>query len=541
MFDVATGIIDTGADLLGAVPKALLPDDLKQALDDACAPVEALDLEPVREELRTELQGISAAIDADVLADLKAAFDEVVAFLDTIDPEPLATDFEQSTFDPMVERLLAIDPTIPLADVISALDDVKQAVADFDPVAALKPVDDALDSVAQAIQGIDPAALLEPIESKLTELRTWVSDTLQLPQWPDRIKAIDTFVAQVTARLDPVPIVARLDGAWAGVVDGIRGEAQGTSVVGSIIASLMEGVGAPVRADALPEVLAWIRGDRDGAVVVRERLRRAATALDDAHTAVAALDLQALVGELETAHAQVLSAVTGQTDGSLLRLRLERTLQRSSPLTLLGAVVDARGEYAGQLGEAAGIVGLLGPSDRGEVRAIADGLGVAAQPLRPALQKPLDLLAGFGVDVSHVTSPRDLLADLLAQLSPARLLQPLVMLLDAIRTKLTSLADDGVVAPLLDAVTALQQAIDAIDLAPLTTELTAVRDELVAKVGALRPEAILGEVLTAFTDAKAALAAFDPLGPVRAVVDALEGRDHATVRGAATDEALRSR
>ena len=104
MFDVATGIIDTGADLLGAVPKALLPDDLKQALDDACAPVEALDLEPVREELRTELQGISAAIDADILADLKAAFDEIVAFLDTIDPEPLATAFEQSTFDPMVER-----------------------------------------------------------------------------------------------------------------------------------------------------------------------------------------------------------------------------------------------------------------------------------------------------------------------------------------------------------------------------------------------------------------------------------------------------
>src|SRR6185503_3319978 len=116
---------------------------------------------------------------------------------------------------------------------------------------------------------------------------------------------------------------------------------------------------------------------------------------------------------------------------------------------------------------AAGIVGLLGPSDRGEVRAIADGLGVAAQPLRPALQKPLDLLAGFGVDVSHVTSPRDLLADLLAQLSPARLLQPLVMLLDAIRTKLTSLAHDGVVTPLLDAVAALQLAIDAIDLAQL--------------------------------------------------------------------------
>ena len=50
--------------------------------------------------------------------------------------------------------------------------------------------------MAQAIQGIDAATLLEPIESKLTELRTWMSDTLQLPQWPDRIKAIDTFVAR---------------------------------------------------------------------------------------------------------------------------------------------------------------------------------------------------------------------------------------------------------------------------------------------------------------------------------------------------------
>ena len=67
VFDVATGIIETAADALGLVPKALLPDDLRKELEAACAPVEAIDLEPTRTELHTQLAAMIASIDAGAL------------------------------------------------------------------------------------------------------------------------------------------------------------------------------------------------------------------------------------------------------------------------------------------------------------------------------------------------------------------------------------------------------------------------------------------------------------------------------------------
>jgi hypothetical protein len=517
VFDVAIGIIDTGADLLGAVPKALLPDDLRQDLEAACAPVEAMDLEPVREELRTELAGIVSAIDTDVLDDLEAAFADVVAFLDTIDPEPPLTELEHQTFDEMVARLRDVDPTVPLADVLSALDEVKAAVAGFDLRALLQPVEDALDEVVHALDAISIDELIAPVEEQLTAFRTWVEETTGISTWADHLAAVDTAVTALAARLDPARLLATLDQAWDDLIAQVRG-AGGPPVLGTLVSGL---VGGSVEPESFAEVISWVRGERDGSTVVRERLRRALATLSAVQASVGALDVAAVTSELDAVQRSVLDALTAAPEDSLIRRHLELPVRLASPVALLGSTPANQDRYASELADAVGVLQLLAPSDRGEVTAIAFGLRQQVRPLDAVAAKAGDVLAVVGLQPSG-GGPRAALADALEKLPPSRLLAPLVTLADAVRAKLEAFVHEGIVAPLTDAVATIQGALDAIDLSFLSDEVRKVHDELVAKIEAIRPSAVLHDVLGALDDAKAAIVALDPLGPVRAVVDLLK-------------------
>jgi hypothetical protein len=526
VFDVATGVIDTGADLLSAVPKAMLPDDLRQELEEACAPVEALDLEPIRTELRAELHGIVASLDVTVLHDLEVAFQSVLDFLDSIDPEPLLQDLEEGAFAAMVDGLRQADPTTILAPVVAALDQVKAAVAAFDPTSALSPVEHALDEVTQALDAVDATSLLGPLEAQIDTFRHWVDETLGLSTWSDRLTSVDTIVAEALGRLDPELVLSALEQAWSSVVEQVRGDPTtsaglgGTSVVGTLVAGLAEGLGLAVHTESFPEVLAWIGGERDGSAVVRERLRRAAASIDRTRQAVAGLDLQGIVGELETTHRAVLSAITVYPEGSLLRMQFERPVALASPMASLGSSLANRDRYLSELGTASSVVALLAPSDRGEVQAIAGGLRANLAPLAVAPARLRQLLGVLGFDVGDL-SLREALARLLEQLGPDQL-RPLAGVVAAAKAKLASLVHDGVVVPLQGGVSTLTDALAVIDISFIGDEVRAIHDDLVQKVNDLRPTTILAPVLTAFEQAKQTLAAFDPFAPVKAVLDGLK-------------------
>jgi hypothetical protein len=120
VFDVAIGILDTGADLLGAVPKAILPDDLLQELEAACAPVEAMDLEPVRGDYAPSWRSIVSSIDADVLTELEAAFSAVVTF--PRHHRPGATAAHRTRIEHVRRdggRLRDVDPDLPCRSPMS--------------------------------------------------------------------------------------------------------------------------------------------------------------------------------------------------------------------------------------------------------------------------------------------------------------------------------------------------------------------------------------------------------------------------------------
>jgi hypothetical protein len=85
------------------------------------------------------------------------------------------------------------------------------------------------------------------------------------------------------------------------------------------------------------------------------------------------------------------------------------------------------------------------------------------------------------------------------------------------------------VAPLRGAVGDVQGAIAAVDLSFLRTELEDLHRELIEEIEALRPSALLGELVTAAEQVLERAAGFDPLAPVRQVVDDMKAAIDAVV------------
>ena len=520
-FDVSSGIIDTAADLLGAVPKALLPDDLKAELEAACAPVEALDLEPVRTELHATLQQIRDGIDVEVLTAVAEAQAAVVEFLRSVDPRPPLEEFEAGPFQDLVDQLRAIDPTVALAEVFEPLERVKEAVAGFDPAAVLQPVEDALDEVTAAIASFDPAALLAPVTQAVDDFRTWVTDTLHLDDLGAILDDVDAAIDRWLALLDPARVVAALDQGWDSLTAELSAGAAVNDPVGPLVAALTEGGRFDVRPASFTEVVAWIRGRRDGATVVRARLTRASDTLAATLAALAAVDLRAVVPQLEADHRRIVAALEAHPPGSRLRVSVGASVSGASPAATLGPAVEHRDRYVARLDADTTVARALASSARGEVTAIARGIATELTPLAPVPAKLHEVVALFGADPTGPGGLAGAARQLLDTFRPSVLLVPLVDAVLALRDALGRLAHEGVVAPLRGAVDQVTDAIDAIDLGFVADELAGLRDEVVGMVDAIRPTTVLAEVLTALDQAKAALAIFDPLGPAKDVVEAM--------------------
>src|SRR5262249_22686739 len=132
-FDTAIQALGTAKTVVAAVPVSLLPDDTRQELDQAVQPIKDIDFDTdVRDVLENALDEIMTSLNTDVLDEIDAAFHEVLAFLQGLDPRGHLQQFEQEDFDPMLERIRAVDPTEVLKPVQDAIDEVKGAVAGID-------------------------------------------------------------------------------------------------------------------------------------------------------------------------------------------------------------------------------------------------------------------------------------------------------------------------------------------------------------------------------------------------------------------------
>lgn len=522
VFDVSTGIINTAADALGLVPKALLPDDLKQELEAACAPVQSLDLEPPRAELHAQLGALTDSINADALDAVAAGYAQVQSFVASIDPHPHVADLETTAFSQLTSALDAIDPTEILAPVLDTLNEARAAIAEIDLHAILKPVDDALDKVAAVITSVDPSTLLAPVTGVLDQARTAVRDAMHLDELTTLLGTVDGAVASALARVPVVPLLDALDGAWADLVAGLRGGTDGTP--GGVTRGLLAGLLPGVPTEGLPEVVAWIRGERNGSTVVRGRIQRTATILTTAQQAIGGLGVRELTTELDQTHRALAGALAALPADSLLVRTLSGAILSTDPGPDLGRVVlNADGVQAAFAAAAADVQSAAAP-DRSEVQLAADGLASAFAPLSPLADKVRQVAAFVGVEEAELAGPggiRAAIASLASRLGPDVVLGILRSVATRLTDRIAALVHDGLVVPLTQVVGELTGLLNALSTEALLADLTAIRERLIALVEGLRPSTVLAAPLAAFDGIQHTLETFDPLAPVRTVVDGL--------------------
>jgi len=519
-FDTAIQALGTAKSVVAAVPVSLLPDDTRKELDDAVQPIKDIDFDTdVRDVLENELDAIVTALNTDVLDEIEQAYQEVVAFIQSIDPHAALQQFEQNEFDPMLARIQAIDPTEILKPVSDVIDEVKSTVAGIDlRHDVLGPLEDAFTQLEQAFDQLDPAAMLAPLEEQVGELRNSIAHALHLDELQAQLAHVDPFVAQILAMLDFDAVVSLLDAAWTGLEPAP--DPSGTSALATVITGLLQGVGLSLRMDSFSTVLGWI-GGADASAEIAGRLNDAAGAADDVLAVVQQVDPQTLVASVQPTYTAVSNAVQALPDGSLLRSQLEPMVAAASPLDLLGGAVDNRNRYLGSLTSLSALLHGLAASARSELNAIARGLRDALRPLTAIPDRVRALFARIGLDVTG-KSIRELVRELFEQVPPSRLLWPLSPVIASLKAKVAALVHDGFVAPLGDALNTVSGALAALDISFIRTGLQALHDQITADIEQLRPSVLLADVLNAFDETKATIAAFDPLAPVRTAIDAMK-------------------
>ena len=519
-FDTAISALNTAKSVVAAVPISLLPDDTKQELDSAVQPIKDIDFDTdVRDVLEQQLDAILTALNTDVLDEIGALYQEVVAFIKSIDPRAALQQFEQQDFDPMLARIQAVDPTEILKPVSDVIDEVKAAIAGVDlRKDVLGPLEDAFDELEKAFDDLNPAAMLQPVEDELGQVRASIANALQLDEWQARLALVDPFVTQMLARLDFDAIVSLLDAAWSQLEPAP--DPSGTSALGTVVSGLLEGAGLRLRMDSLGVVTGWI-GGADASAQIAARIAAAADEVDAVVAVVQRVEPQAIVASVQPTYTAVNGAVQALPEGSLLRDRLEPILAGAAPLDLLGGAVDNRNRYLASLTSLATLLRGLAASARSELNAIAHGLRDALRPLTAIPDRIKSLFARIGLDVVN-KSFRQLVRELFEQVTPSRLLAPLSPAIASLKTKVAALVHDGFVAPLTDGLGTIKGALDAIDISFIQKDLQALHDQIAADIDQLKPSVLLADVLNAFDETKATIAAFDPLAPVRTAIDAMK-------------------
>ncbi|MDJ0768554.1 MAG: hypothetical protein QNJ12_07150 [Ilumatobacter sp.] len=518
-FDTAIDIVDTTADVVGAVPLGLLPDDAKADLAEAVEPIKQIDVQrDVADVLNARLAEILDQLDTTVLDEIEQAYAEVIAFLESVDPGAPIEQLEADVYEPFLETLRAIDPTAILQPLDDAIAPVRDAIGGFDLGSdLLDPIDAALDDVQEALAPYEPSTLLAPVVTEIDEVRTAITEFLHIEELHGWLDQAEATVDEWVGRLDPDQFTTLFTGAFDRIVADVAGPSRGVGVVPAAIAGLLRSAGIDARPETYDTVSAWIRGEPS---VLQPRLTGPAGRIGELAEVVRQVDLTDLVAGLAPIHRGLVQQIEALPENSLLRLSVEIEVTAASPTELLGPFADAAAHYADALDAAASELDRLAGSERLIVDAVAAALRDALRPLSTIGDWVRSLLGRFGLDPSGKT-PREIAAELLATLSPDTVLEPL---LDAIRSfvdRLAALASDGVLQPAREIVTDVEAALAAIDIGFVADELDAIYADLLGAIDAIRPSAVLGDLLTSIEALQAELAGFDPLAPVEAAVTAM--------------------
>ncbi|KYG09179.1 hypothetical protein BE21_19325 [Sorangium cellulosum] len=517
-FDTASDVMNTGADALSLVPFGLLPDSAKRELDGVVAPIRAIDFRrDVVDVLTHELDAILDRLDTEVLDAISEEFGKVVAVLTELDPRRI-TDPLDAEFTAFVARVKAVDPEAALRPVFAAVDQIRTEIARIDVRArVITPVDQIFDQILGAIDRVDPAPLLQPVEDQVSAIRQQILDVTHIDQWADRVEDVHRAIDGFLARIDPTGLGDQLDRLLDRALGGPP--SRDGSVIGSMIASLVEGLGLHARPRSFVAVLGWITGD-DGAAEVRALVASAATALAHAHATVAGVDLRAIAAQLDVGFRRLRAAVEAHDAGSALRLRLDPMLAAAAPLDTLGALGSSQDRYLAALEATARAVETMTAHGLSEITATRTDLQTAFAPLSMLRARAIAVGRGLGLDLAG-GDLRAMVDPLLTALRPSRVLTLVGPIIAALRDKIRAILVEGLLTPVRAGIGELSALVANLDISVFRIELTALFTQVKAELGAMRPSVVLGPIIAELEAFRDALAAFDPLDPVKVVIATL--------------------
>ena len=517
-FDAAIDVIDTTTDVIDAVPFGLLPTDIQQEIVDLSRPVKQIDFEVISATLRGELEGIMDDLNGDVLDEVDAAYQAVIAFLVSIDPGAAIAEFEAGPFAELRAIVDDIDPEALLTPVEEAIAPVRSALDGIDLASAvLDPIAEVFAVINDQLAELDPAVLLTPLVTEVDQVRTDVGEQLRLSSWGDELSNGRDQIVGLLNRLDPTPLA---EAASAGAITRLRQQpATGPGLIGTVIGAVSQASGLPAEAASWPKVRTWF-GSVNGQVDVGLRLQAAADILAGVTAAVEGLDPRPAVTAASSYHRRLLQAVAGLPADSRLRLDGEVMLNGTAPATSIAALVENRQRYLTKLQADSRVAAEMSVTGLSQVNAVTDGLTDALLPVS-SLSDWLRTLAGtFGLgDLDRPWS--ELLDEMIVRFGPDQLLVAFGEIITALRDKIVAIIDSAV-SPITAAIAEIEGIVDLIDLAPIVGELSTIHAGIVDLANGLDPSVILGPILGEADDIIDRVANFDPLDPIRAVVDELQ-------------------
>ncbi len=525
-FATAQDAIGSTADVIDKVPFSLLPDEMEQEVVDLVRPIKTADVQSFRAEILRVLQieedGTFALRDdlEAAVSEVQEQFDALVTAMQDLDPQKLAEAIN-SALDDVRSEIETIAPAAELRPLTEALDEAKAVVAGLDLAAILQPLSDGFETVLAQIDEFQPSALIAPLDAEVDALRQKFLELSKLEEWQTHLDDVRAQALDYVTILDPARIEAPLREAFA---DAQRRLAAGElpdplAPLGAVVSALMSGGGEALSANAIDQVKAWLRGSSAGGNRLTDLANRFAASVAAARREVNAVDPAALAARVQV-DASRLSTLIESLPAGPARDRLATAaegLDLSADLRLLG---PPHAQFRSFLDQAEALARDLATKGFGEVDTVSRVLRAALSPLLPLFEAPRTILQKMGFDRLQGGLP-GIIGQLFEIASPERLANILMPIYSALHGRVEALLD-SIIAPLREMIANLLEIVNLFDLTRLSDALDGIHQAIREEIAAFHPDNILGSVTTAFAEAQAAVAAFDPLGPVIETLDTLK-------------------
>jgi phage-related protein len=523
-FSAAVDAIGETASVLEKVPVALLPDDIKQKFDELVDPIRTLDIDAAAAEVESwfELQDGSFPFEPTLrtaLADVQSQLETLITDVEPFNPRNLGETVD-AELAPLRDQIARIDVGPIFAPIEQAIDQVKQSVAGIDPRGALAPVNDAMSSITDKLDEFSPSKLLAPVQERIVTAREAVIDTLRLEAASQGLTDLQREAIVLITRLDPVqlePMIATgLDAARAEVatIDHAIGDALGT-----IVSSLIGGGGARQRPATWTVVIGFLRGD-EAASRLRLRAQNITDAVAATATAAAAMDVDAAGAHVATSLRDPAAALAALPADAPLRLRLTEPVARRGTDGGFAVLSGNRARFASELAESHASTDMLLQLQLARVDVTAAALQAVGGPVTRLRNQIFGVLRQLGIR-SVDQGLGGILAEILQVATPERLAGVIVPVFTAIRGRAEALLA-SVIDPLRAAIDEVLSLIRLIDLTKITQALDDVLNAGKAQIDSLNPVKLLEPSLAAFDQLKTDVLGFDPLAPVKQLVDTLK-------------------